>query len=125
MLANLLSNAIDASAPGDSVSLVASSHRAGWIQFQISDRGGGIAPEHLARIFEPYFTTKEFGDDTRGFGLGLTICQKIVLLHRGTISVKSELGCGTTFTVDLPTRQEASSPTTSSSALIDPVELVR
>jgi signal transduction histidine kinase len=125
MLANLLSNAIDASAPGKTVLLTANSHRDGWIQFQISDHGGGIAPEHLARIFEPYFTTKEFGDDTRGFGLGLTICQKIVLLHRGAISVKSELGCGTTFIVDLPTRQEAPSPTISSSAPTDSVELVR
>lgn len=105
MLANLLSNAIDASAPGQTVSLTTSSRSAGWVRLQVWDNGCGITPENIARVFDPYFTTKEFGDELRGFGLGLTICQKIVLLHRGTISVKSEPGCGTTFTVDLPTDQ--------------------
>jgi signal transduction histidine kinase len=108
MLANLLSNAIDASAAGQTVLLTAGSRRIGWVRLQVSDRGCGIAAENITRVFDPYFTTKEFGDELRGFGLGLTICQKIVLLHGGTISVRSEPACGTTFTVDLPTEQNPS-----------------
>lgn len=110
MLANLVGNAIDASAAGQTVTLSAQSARPGWLQIQVKDTGCGVAPEHLHRIFDPYFTTKEFGDDVRGFGLGLTICQKIVHLHGGTISVKSEVGKGTTATVDLPLKREPIPP---------------
>lgn len=106
MLVNLLHNAIDAVAAGDRVTLRGGkgSHL-GWVRLQVIDEGCGIPAEHLPRIFEPYFTTKEFGDDVRGFGLGLTICQKIVQLHRGTIGVESSLPQGTTFTVELPLTQ--------------------
>jgi signal transduction histidine kinase len=102
MLANLVSNAIDASAPGQTVRLAAQALAPGWLRLQVSDQGSGIAPEKLERIFEPYFTTKEFGEDVRGFGLGLTIAQKIAQLHGGTIAVQSEPGRGTVMTVDLP-----------------------
>jgi signal transduction histidine kinase len=102
MLANLVGNAIDASAPGQTVRLAAQAIQPGWLRLQVSDQGSGIAPEKLERIFEPYFTTKEFGEDVRGFGLGLTIAQKIAQLHGGTIAVKSEPGRGTVMTVDLP-----------------------
>ena len=66
--------------------------------------------ENLAHIFEPYFTTKQFGDDVRGFGLGLTICEKIVDLHQGSILVRSEPGRGTHVTVELPAAPSAFSP---------------
>lgn len=105
MLANLVANAIDASPSGKTVRLSATVPRADWIQFTVADEGCGIAPDHLARIFEPYFTTKELGDDVRGFGLGLTVAQKIASLHRGTISVQSQLGQGTTMIVELPATQ--------------------
>lgn len=59
-------------------------------------------PENLNRVFAPYFTTKNIGDQMRGFGLGLTICQKIVHLHRGTITLHSTEGRGTTVQIDLP-----------------------
>ena len=63
------------------------------------DTGGGIAPEHLARIFDPGFTTKGVGVGT---GLGLAICHRIVEAHGGTIAVTSRPGAGSTFSVRLP-----------------------
>lgn len=102
LLVNLLTNAIDASAPGGVVSMSAREVRTGWIRLDVSDQGAGIPQENIARIFDPYFTTKEFGDELRGFGLGLTIAQKIALLHHGEISVSSRPGQGTTFSVELP-----------------------
>lgn len=103
MLANLVANSIDASSAGQAVVLSAAADRPGWVRLQVSDNGCGISAENLGRIFDPYFTTKEFGDDVRGFGLGLTICQKIVHLHGGKISAASQPGRGTTITVELPT----------------------
>ena len=61
---------------------------------KISDNGRGLAKEDVARLFEHYFTTKE-----KGTGLGLTNTQNIILAHNGSISVESELGKGTTFTI--------------------------
>ncbi|MEO7660098.1 MAG: ATP-binding protein [Pyrinomonadaceae bacterium] len=68
-----------------------------FVNFEVSDTGGGISDENLANIFEPYFSTKETGT-----GLGLAIVQKIVDIHNGVIDVESEIGKGTRFTVKLP-----------------------
>lgn len=68
-----------------------------WVQVQ--DTGKGIAPENLARIFDPFFTTKPVG---KGTGLGLSLAYGIVKKHSGRIDVKSEVGQGSTFTVNLP-----------------------
>jgi signal transduction histidine kinase len=70
---------------------------------EIEDTGRGIAREHLAKIFDPGFTTKGVGVGT---GLGLSICYQIIQDHRGEILVESELGKGTTFIVVLPTDLE-------------------
>jgi signal transduction histidine kinase len=113
MLANLVSNAIDASAPRQTVKLTASAGPGGWLHLQVTDEGCGIAPELIDRIFDPYFTTKVFGEDVRGFGLGLTVSQKIVHLHGGTIAVTSEPGRGTVLTVAMPTTQGGDPATTS------------
>jgi signal transduction histidine kinase len=74
------------------------------------DQGCGISPENLERIFDPYFTTKQFGDEVLGFGLGLTICEKIVDLHQGKIAVRSEVDRGTRAIVELPTAPSAFAP---------------
>jgi signal transduction histidine kinase len=65
----------------------------------ISDTGSGISPENQDRIFEPFYTTKEVG---KGTGLGLSITYDIIKKHQGDITVESELGKGTTFTIRLP-----------------------
>lgn len=70
-------------------------------QVAISDTGCGMSPEVQQRIFEPFFTTKPAGEGT---GLGLDIVRKIIEKHQGRISVHSEQGLGTTFTVQLPIR---------------------
>ncbi|MEO6876764.1 MAG: HAMP domain-containing sensor histidine kinase, partial [Opitutaceae bacterium] len=107
MLVNMASNAIDASSAGQTVALSALPGRKGWLALRVSDQGEGIPPENLEHIFDPYFTTKKYGDDVRGFGLGLTICQKIVHLHCGKITVESRLGQGTTIMIELPNTQPA------------------
>ncbi len=75
----------------------------GGVMVEISDNGGGIDPEIIANIFNPFFTTKGSGT-----GLGLAIIRKIIENHKGTINVKNRPGAGVTFVIHLPTdmRQE-------------------
>ena len=72
-----------------------------YIKISIEDTGKGIPKENIAKIFAPYFSTKEMGT-TKGQGLGLTICHSIIKRHDGHIAVESELGKGTTFHIYLP-----------------------
>jgi len=95
---NLILNARDAM-PGGGRLTIETSANVGQVHVRFADTGIGIADDDLSRIFEPYFTTKA----DRGTGLGLAICQRIVSQHGGKISVESERGQGTTFTVRLPT----------------------
>lgn len=78
-------------------------HQDGIINIAISDSGCGIENKYFNRLFEPFFTTKEVG---KGTGLGLSISYDIVSKHNGKIFVESELGKGTTFTVQLPVTSE-------------------
>jgi len=73
-----------------------------YIAISIQDQGTGIPQEHLSKIFDPYFTTKQAGS-----GLGLTTTHSIVNKHGGHISVESQLGIGTTFHIHLPASVKA------------------
>jgi signal transduction histidine kinase len=115
LLANVLSNAIDASPTGGEIKvelirLVKTEAARDWLRVRITDFGTGITSEDLNRIFQPYFTTKKTGDEERGFGLGLAICRKIASLHGGHLTVQSEVGKGTIVNLDLPNRQKAAIP---------------
>jgi two-component system NtrC family sensor kinase len=102
---NLIINAAEAMEGGGRLTLVTRSendHR--HIEVSFTDTGNGIPEENMERLFEPFFTTKDPG---HGTGLGLAISYGIVKEHRGTISVESEVGKGTTFTVSLPLTDEA------------------
>jgi two-component system NtrC family sensor kinase len=71
------------------------------IELRLKDTGCGIAKQDMPRIFEPFFTTKKEG---KGVGLGLSMVYGIIDRHRGTISIDSEVGKGTTCTIKLPLR---------------------
>jgi len=105
---NLVINAVQAMPEGGQITIaihneqvVAESARplrvGKYLRLEIADRGMGIRAEHLQRIFDPYFTTKQSGS-----GLGLATVYSIVRRHQGHIDVESELGQGTTFIIWLP-----------------------
>ena len=71
------------------------------VEVNITDEGPGIPEDYRQRIFDPFFTTKDTGT-----GLGLSICHSIIMEHSGSISVESEVGHGTTFSVKLPINQD-------------------
>lgn len=96
---NLLVNAAQAVSHKGGEVCIATRLDGDTISVVISDTGGGIAPEHLTRIFDPFYTTKPVGEGT---GLGLSISFGIIERHKGTIEVKSEAGAGTSFTVTIP-----------------------
>ena len=98
-LLNLVKNALGAM-PDGGVLTIRTERKGDYVRLQVTDTGIGIPPEYLDKIFEPYFTTKEFGS-----GLGLTIVYKIVKEHQGEITVDSEPGKGTTFTIKFPVPQ--------------------
>src|SRR2546425_2644783 len=97
---NLLLNARDAIPDGGRITLRTTSSRDGSLLVEVSDNGVGIAPDNVAKIYDPFYTTKGVG---RGTGLGLAVSYGIVQEHSGHISVESAPGRGTTFRISLPT----------------------
>lgn len=94
----LATNAIDAMPDGGELKLGVRSS-GNRVIVEVTDSGIGIPPEDLPRIFEPFFTTKDVG---KGTGLGLAVCYGIISDHGGRITVRSNVGRGTTFTILLP-----------------------
>jgi PAS domain S-box-containing protein len=100
VLVNLTTNACHAMPEGAGMlSIDARMGPTGDVEIRVSDNGSGISPDHLGRIFEPFFSTKGEG---HGTGLGLSIVRNLVELHHGVIEVHSELGQGTTFVLTFP-----------------------
>jgi len=97
---NLIQNAIDAMSGGGTLTIM-SRKTDGNLEVGFRDTGVGMTKETLEKIWGPFFTTK-----AKGMGFGLPICKRIVEAHRGSISVESKGGKGTTFTVTLPVRME-------------------
>jgi two-component system NtrC family sensor kinase len=100
VILNILVNAVQAMGERGTLTLTTHPGAGGReVEIRIADTGCGIPPDVIDRIFDPFFTTKQGG---QGTGLGLAIAYGIVTRHRGHISVQSEVGRGTTFTIRLP-----------------------
>ncbi len=99
-LMNMVKNAI-AAMPNGGVLRVLTSQKGDDVVLRISDNGIGMSDEIMSKIFEPYFTTKDFGS-----GIGLTLVYKVIKEHNGEIAVISQEGKGTTFTISFPVPQK-------------------
>ena len=95
---NLFLNARDAMESGGTLS-ISSWTEDGFVRVEVADNGQGISPENLAKIYDPFFTTKAA---RKGTGLGLAVTYGIVHEHGGNIKVESRLGAGSRFEVELP-----------------------
>jgi PAS domain S-box-containing protein len=98
VMINLIMNALHAMEDGGTLR-VGLEQEQDWIKLTVADTGHGIPKDAFPNIFKPFFTTKEFG---KGTGLGLTVVKGIIEEHQGTITVESEEGKGTRFTILLP-----------------------
>ncbi len=106
VLINLLQNAADVIGAGGRIHIDARRESSGT-RISVSDNGPGIAPEDLPRIFDPFFSTKAVG---KGTGLGLFIVHEIIGQHGGTISVDSQPGQGTRFSIHIPDQKKPETP---------------
>jgi two-component system, NtrC family, sensor kinase len=104
---NLFLNAKDAMPSGGKLSVATSN--GDFVSVRVSDTGSGIAPEHIQRIYDPFFTTKAAVKEgqNRGTGLGLSVTYGIIQEHAGKIRVESNPGAGTTFALDFPLSRKA------------------
>jgi len=104
---NLFLNAKDAMPAGGTLRVATSNGEV--VSIRVSDSGTGIAPEHIHRIYDPFFTTKTAPKEgqSRGTGLGLSVTYGIIQEHSGKIRVESAPGSGTTFALDFPLSRKA------------------
>lgn len=98
-LVALIVNAVEAMPAGGILRMKVDRSQAGDLRIHLADTGAGITKEDLPHLFEPFFTTKKQG---QGVGLGLSVVYGIVERHGGVISVQSEVGQGTAFTITFP-----------------------
>ncbi len=104
---NLFLNAKDAMVGGGELKVATTNGE--MVSVRVSDTGSGIAPEHIQRIYDPFFTTKTAPQEgqKRGTGLGLSVTYGIIQEHAGKIRVESDAGSGTTFALDFPLSRKA------------------
>lgn len=106
VFSNLVENAIKYSPDGTKI-LISSEERDGWVVIQVADQGPGIPADELQNIFMKFFRSRNAkASPIKGSGLGLYLAKYFVELHKGKISVESQLGHGTTFTVELPVQAQ-------------------
>ena len=103
VLTNLFLNALQAMPDGGILTVSCQVAQQKWLELTVSDTGVGMSQDMLARIFQPFYTTK-----AHGIGLGLPITRRLIEDHRGSILVESQLGYGTTVIVRLPLDAQAS-----------------
>jgi PAS domain S-box-containing protein len=107
MISNLIANSIDAMPRGGTLQVRTFGplhlRKRPVVALAVADSGEGIAPQHMAQIFEPFFTTKQ----AVGTGLGLWVTRELVKKNEGCIRVRSRAGCGTVFSLWLPTEQRS------------------
>ncbi|MBI4124351.1 MAG: HAMP domain-containing protein [Deltaproteobacteria bacterium] len=101
---NVMSNAVQAMSESGGMFNIRTHKEKDFVEAEFRDTGCGIPKENLKKLFDPFFTTK-----SKGIGLGLAVSHGIVERHHGKIKVTSEVGKGTTFTIDLPTGNEGAS----------------
>lgn len=105
ILLNLLSNAVKFGVPEGGEIKITSYYFDGAFKFKVADNGRGIDPDVQKLIFDPFFQAKnQTSKKPKGSGLGLAICKSLVQLHKGEISLESEIGKGTRFTIEIPAR---------------------
>lgn len=103
VISNLLSNALNYTARGGKVSISVQRQDDRTVEISVSDTGCGIPAEHLGKIFDRFYRVGSArSQQPNASGLGLAIVKSIMSLHRGTVSVQSEVGKGSTFTLKLP-----------------------
>ena len=100
VIVNLISNAVEAMGnKSDGEVEISIKEQGSWGIIEIKDNGPGIETEDLGRIFTPFFSTKS---SINNWGVGLAFCYKVVTAHDGKITVESEVGRGTVFSIALP-----------------------
>ena len=113
---NLTANAVEAMPEGGTITVQAENveihagetlplKEGSYLKMTFTDEGTGIPEEHLAKVFDPYFTTKEMGAQ-KGMGLGLSVCYSVLKNHDGDITVKSQPWNGSSFVIYLPARPD-------------------
>ncbi len=104
VLMNMILNAREAMSPKGGALTISARQDPGSVRIEIADTGCGIERCDLAKIFQPFFTTRTEPSQAarHGAGLGLAFCKRVVEAHNGAISVDSQPGCGTTFRITLP-----------------------
>jgi len=103
ILLNLLTNAVKFTPPGGTVTFHAEAPESNGMSIRVADTGVGISAEHLERVLEPFAQVKDNAHIAHdGTGLGLAISHRLVKLHGGALTIESEVGTGTTVTIQFP-----------------------
>jgi two-component sensor histidine kinase len=128
VFANLISNALKFSPPGSGVDVVYMDGPPGRKMVTVSDRGPGVPPEDLDRIFDRYYQVQKRGTGhqrgTGGIGLGLAIAKTVVEMHGGTIHAENRPEGGCRFVVEIPSRRRAASVSELAVLVVDPLAAI-